>query len=190
MTLAAASITSARDTGRGVFVLSAGLEPGVKGEAIQNPPLRTVSNRCANCIAVQRADFAGLAAEDQREVGASGASLPRRGASRPRLTKGLHVALQRAATLILTRRNSLRKLRRRQPAALRKYQSSGAFRGFAARALRVASLLHALCAAMIPAASDERNTGKGGTESADTGADQREGLCAPAHKLLALMATS
>ena len=36
--------------------------------------------------------------------------------------------------------------------------------------------------------SDEGNTGKGGTESADTGADRREGLCAQAHKLSALTA--
>jgi hypothetical protein len=133
MTLAAASITSARDTGRGVFVLSAGLEPGVTGEAIQNPlrrrcllaaiqghfrwnaraspathPLRTISNRCANCIAVQMVDFAGLEAEGQREVGASGAALPRRGASRPRLTKGPHVALQRVAIPSLPQGSSLR----------------------------------------------------------------------------------
>jgi hypothetical protein len=69
-------------------------------------------------------------------------------------------------------------LHREQPAALRRYQTGGAFRGFAARALRIASLLHALRAAMILAASDDRNTGKGGMESADTGADLREGLCA------------
>jgi hypothetical protein len=77
-----------------------------------------------------------------------------------------------------------------QRVALRKYPIGGAFRGFAARALRVASLLNAPRAAIILAASDDRNTGKGGMESADTGADQREGLCAQAHKLLALTATS
>jgi hypothetical protein len=69
-------------------------------------------------------------------------------------------------------------LRHEQRATLRKYQTGGAFRAFAARALRVASLLHVPRAAIIPAASDDRNTGQGGTETADKGADQREGLCA------------
>jgi hypothetical protein len=105
-------------------------------------------------------DFAGFAAEDQREVGASEEPVPAGGA----------VGQGRQRDFML--------------------QCSVALQSFAAHALRVASLLHAPRAAMIAPASDEGNPGKGGKESADTGADQREGLCAPAHKLLALTATS
>ena len=55
---------------------------------------------------------------------------------------------------------------------------------FAARALRVASLPFAPRAAIISPASDEASSSKGGRDPADTGVDQREGLCARAHKLM------
>ena len=49
----------------------------------------TASNRCANCIAVQTVDFAVITADDQREVGASGAPLPGPGATKAKADKGV-----------------------------------------------------------------------------------------------------
>jgi hypothetical protein len=68
MTLAAASITSARETR--LVVLSVGPETGVRRAVIEDPPLKTASNRRAKCSVVQTIDFQGVSTGERCEVGA------------------------------------------------------------------------------------------------------------------------
>lgn len=138
-------------------------------------------------FALQMVDFVGLTAKEQRGVGASGTSLLAGGAVGQRRER-THGAPEREAGSPLAQQSPRQSTASTgRTAQISNWQCPGRpYRSYPESCIttRRASRSH------DRSGTDERISGKGGMESADTGADQREGLCAQAHKLLALTATS